>query len=114
MHKLREVQSHSFVLVFVTMQEGLSPAAQAVFTEGLSSTEPRRMELCGPGGISQHLRAFGSEALSCRAHSSAQSSRDAGPVSNTSQLLQTPLQVPSLLQELPFHTSVHFQPHYVL
>lgn len=38
----------------------------------------------------------------------------AGPVSNTSQLLQTPLQVPSLLQELPFHTSVHFQPHYVL
>lgn len=33
-HKLTEVQSHSLVLVFVTMQGGLSPAAQTCVHTG--------------------------------------------------------------------------------
>lgn len=47
-HQLTQVQSHRWVLVFVAMQGGLSPAAQ---TRVHTGAEARRMELCGPGAF---------------------------------------------------------------
>lgn len=88
-HKLTEVQSHSLVLVFVTMQGGLSPAAQTcVHTGALECWGQKDGALWARWDFSASQSFWLSEVLSCRAHSSAQSSKDASRASR--QHLPTP------------------------
>lgn len=88
-HKLTEVQSHSFVLVFVTMQGRLSPAAQpCVHTGALKCWGQKDGALWAWWDFSASQSFWLLEVLSFRAHSSAQSSKDTSRASQ--QHLPTP------------------------
>lgn len=90
-------------------KEGSALQPQLVFTQGLFSAEARRMKLHGPAGISQHLRASGSQRCRAAGHTAVPRAVPAGPLSSVSQVLQAPFQVPSPQQGLSFHRSVHSQ-----